>query len=67
MSRRWCTTTIHGNRRDHDTLLDAQCRAGDLAETDLSADRMTIWFNDGDGTGWHSHDVVDLRALAGAR
>lgn len=71
--RRWCSTTLGGNRADHPTIAEARDRADDLAAILAAdnppagaADRLTVWYRDeGDPRGWQSLRVIDLRERAG--
>lgn len=66
--RRWCTTTNRGgegDRHNHGSLSEARQRARDIAALAFDIDqidRVTVWFNDGDGTGWHTYTTIDIRA-----
>lgn len=69
MIRRWCTTTNQPGGKDvHQTLDEAIGRAEDLADRHLTGastvERLTIWFDDGDGRGWQSLRVIDIAAKA---
>jgi hypothetical protein len=73
MSVLWCSTTIHGNRQNHESLAEAKDRARDLAVHIATGaagadgvDRLTVWCRDTANpvAGWQSDRVIDLRPLA---
>lgn len=72
MTLRWCSTTIHGDRHDHESLAEAKGRARDLAVRIATGsagadgvERLTVWCRDPDDVrGWESVRVIDLRPLA---
>lgn len=72
MRKRWSTMSLPGaGRVEHDskaaTYRWVQKQVALWSEGALRHPTLSVWFDDGDGRGWHLYERVDLREHAAAQ